>query len=328
MRITLTGGTGFLGRAIIKALLDSGVPAKSITALTRHPSELLTSWGVQHHPGSILNPHDLQAAFKEAELIYHLAGQVSRDPAMAHDLHDVHVTGTRNVMDAAVEHRIKRVVYASTSGTVGCNSNPDVIATHESHYCLEAVARWPYYVTKIQAEQEVMARAERGELDVICLNPSLLLGPGDTGHSSTDDIRQFLDGKVPTVPRGGLSLVDVRDAAQAFVNAATRGESGVRYLLGAGNLSIAAFFELLESLSGVSRPRLRLPGFIERLGVDMMSFGARLLGTPPAVDRASVEMAQTFWYIDSELARTVLGFNPRPIRETIAATIDDIRAEH
>ena len=98
-----------------------------------------------------------------------------------------------------------------------------------------------------------------------------------------------------------------------------------RYLLGARNLSMTAFFGLLEQVSGRRAPRLRLPSQVERAGARLMTWAFKRAGRQAPLDLASVEMAQAYWYIDSTLARHALGFDPRPIRETLQDTIADIR---
>lgn len=323
-RYAITGGSGFLGRALVDALVASGADAADIATLARRPNRALAERGVRQVVGSVLDAKALAAAFRDAEVVYHLAGRVSRDPADAAALHELHVQGTRGALEAARQAGVRRFVHGSTSGTVGCSKKKGVVAHDGSPYCTAAVASFPYYVSKILAEREALER-DHGALEVISLNPSLLLGPGDDEGSSNDDVRKFLSRAIPSVPGGGLSLVDVRDAADAFVAAASLGELGTRYLLGAANMTVGEFFGRLERLSGVRAPRLHLPGGLERLGARVLSGFARRTGRAPEVDLPSVEMAQRFWYIDSSRAGRDLGFSPRPVDETLRASIDDLR---
>ena len=322
-RIAVTGGTGFLGQAVVAALADAD---HTVTSVARSTARALDRPGVTQVVGSILDAEALARAVEGADVVYHLAGLVSRDPRDAEAMRRLHVDGTRQVLEAARAAGARRVVLASTSGTVGCARTPDVVAGDDAPYCDAAITGWPYYETKIAAERAAWELAEAHDLPMISLNPSLILGPGDTRGSSTGDIARFLRGQVPSVPPGGLSLVDVRDLAPVFVAARSAGEVGTRYVLGAANLTIAELFHRLERLSGVRGPRLRLPNAVARAGASVLERGARLLGRTPPVDRASVEMAERYWYIDSARARRDLGFAPRPVDETLADTIADLRA--
>ncbi|MCB9787017.1 MAG: NAD-dependent epimerase/dehydratase family protein [Deltaproteobacteria bacterium] len=326
MRAALTGATGFLGHALVEALVASGAEPSQLTSLARSRSERLEALGCRQVTGDLQDEGPLVEAFRGAEVVFHLAGRVSRDPRDAAALYDLHVRGTQRVLDVALGAGVSRVVLCSTSGTVGCSVSPKVVADDSSPWCSSVVAGWPYYRTKLEAERLALSHGARTGLAVVSLNPSLLLGPGDARGSSTGDVRAFLARRVPSVPAGGLSLVDVRDAAAAFAAAATRGEPGTRYLLGARNLTVAELFADLERLTGVPAPKLRLPAWLERLGGTLVERAARVIGRPPPLDRISVEMAQHFWYIDSSRAARDLGFTPRPTDDTLRDTVAWLRA--
>src|SRR5262249_21687781 len=148
------------------------------------------------------------------------------------------------------------------------------------------------------------------DFEVVAVNPSLLLGPGDERGSSTGDVIKFLERKIPFVPAGGMSFVDVRDAAQAMLFALEEGRAGHRYLVTAVILTMDAFLGRLERVSGVPAPRLKLPRSIAlaRAGAELMDRAAKHVPIEPRVDPISAEMAQHFWYADATKARTELGF--------------------
>ncbi len=158
------------------------------------------------------------------------------------------------------------------------------------------------------------------------LNPSLLLGPGDLRLSSTDVVWKFLQRRVPAMPGGGLSFVDVRDAAQAFAAALERGRPGERYLLGGANMTFRELFGRLERLSGVAAPRVTLPAAVNVAGARLLEKLASWRGTEPSIDSPSVEMGERYWYCDSAKAAAELGFAPRDPQETLAETVRWLRA--
>ncbi len=152
---------------------------------------------------------------------------------------------------------VKRVVVASSSGTIAISEDPDHISTESDETPIGIIARFPYYRRKLFAERAALAMNEPGSFEVICVNPSLLLGPGDERGSSTEDIRLFLEGRVPAVPPGGASFVDARDAAEGMILAMERGTPGERYLLTACNITLREFFGRVARIAGVRRPSSR-----------------------------------------------------------------------
>jgi dihydroflavonol-4-reductase len=254
-------------------------------------------------------------------------GKVSREREAAEELHRLHVLGTRSALQGLAAAGVPRVVVASTSGTIAVGTDPNRIFTEADHAPLHVIARWPYYRTKLYAEREALEASAPG-FDVVVVNPSLLLGPGDLHESSTGDVRRFLERSIPAVPSGGMAFVDARDAALGMLLAFERGRSGERYLLNAKNLTIAAFFSRLERLTGIRAPRLRMPASRPlALGLNsLFSRAVRAIGGSPPVDEVSVEMAQYFWYCDAAKAERELGFTARDPGETLRDTVDDLIA--
>jgi dihydroflavonol-4-reductase len=320
MKILVTGATGFLGRH----LCDRLDPAR-VRVLARHPTKRLRKLGVEILRGDLLDPDALARAVDGVEQIYHLAGLVSRNPDDAALLYRLHVGGTRALCDAARAAGVRRVVVASTSGTVAVGSDPERVYAEDDGYATEVVKRWPYYLSKIYQEQTALALAREHGLEVVAVLPSLLLGPGDARLSSTGDVLKFLTRSIPIIPRGGLSFVDVRDAADALVLAMQRGAPGERYLVGGPNWTFAELFGRLERLSKVPAPKLRLPARVARFSARLAEGFARAQGRRPAVDLASVEMAEHYWYLDATKARRVLAWSPRDPQATLLDTIRYLR---
>ena len=161
---------------------------------------------------------------------------------------------------------------------------------------------------------------------MVCVNPSLLLGPGDLRESSTKDVRLFLERSIPAVPSGGLAFVDARDAAEGMVLAFEKGRSGERYLLNGANLSVAAFFQRLARMTGLPAPMFKLPkNRALALGAHRLYEKAlTAIGGKAPVDEASVEMAQHYWYCSSEKAERELGFTARDPSDTLRDTVRDL----
>ena len=141
-------------------------------------------------------------------------------------LYELHVSGTKATLNAAKKSGVRRVVLASTSGTIAVSDDPDFIVANETNTPpIATIARWPYYRSKYFAEKAALDMNEP-EFEVVAVNPTLLLGPGDVNGSSTEDVRLFLEQKFLAIPAGGLSYVDVRDAAEAYAPRDGEGSRG------------------------------------------------------------------------------------------------------
>lgn len=342
-RYLVTGATGFLGRHLVRALLDQG---HRVDALVRKKATDLPP-EVTQHIGDVLDEASVERALGDmgspgggvgCDGVFHAAGRVSRKPEDAESLYKLHVDGTKNVLAACTKRGVRRVVVASTSGTIAVSDDPDKVATEDDHAPIGLLNRWPYYRSKLFAENAALERhgaavtlpdGSVGTLEVVCVNPTLLLGPGDVNGSSTEDIRLFLERKIPAIPPGGLSYVDARDAALAMTLAMERGIGGRRYLVGACNITIKELFARLERVSGVRGPILPMPQAkqareIARTGAEMLERLSTRLGIPAAVDPISLDMAHFYWYLDASLAENELGWTPRDPIETLVDTVRDL----
>ncbi len=312
MRYLVTGATGFLGSHLARSLEAYG---HTVVPFSRS------------NGGDVLDGARVRAAAQGCDGAFHCAGRVSRIPEDAGELYRVHVEGTKTVLDACVAAGVRRLVVASTSGTVAVSEDPGHVATEGDPPPLGLIGRWPYYRAKLFAERAALERSGQG-IEVVCVNPSLLLGPGDVNGSSTGDVRRLLERAVPAVPAGGLSFVDARDAAEAMRLAMERGRAGERYLVGACNLTVRDFFGKVARISGVRAPWLPMPRSRElaRAGATWMGRFASQTGLVPRVDPVAVEMGQCFWYLDAAKARLELGWSPREPGATLFDTVADLRA--
>ena len=326
--ITLvTGGTGFLGAHVVRRLVERG---ERVRVLARGGVPELAELGVELVQGDVVRDLDggtpLARAIEGCAQGYHLAGFVSRNPDDGQRMMRVHVDGTRRVREAASKAGVQRVVLASTSGTIAVSREPEPILDESAPYPTELVSNWPYYLSKIYQEKLALDLAATLALELVVVNPSLLLGPGDARDSSTGDVKKFLRKEIPVVPPGGMNFVDVRDAADATVAAMERGRPSQRYLLGGPNWTLKEFFGRLERISKVRGPRLRLPKLLQTRAASFLEHAYRAFDKTPPVDKMTVEMSHVFWYCDSAKAQRELGFAPRDPGETLDDTVRDLRA--
>ncbi len=312
MRVLVTGATGFLGAHLVRTLEAHG---HDVVPFARALG------------GDVLDAAKVAPAARGCECVMHCAGRVSRRLGDAEELYRVHVQGTRTVVAACEAAGVRRFVLASTSGTVAVSEDPDHLGTERDPPPVGLTGRWPYYRAKLYAERAALERSRPG-FEVVSVNPSLLLGPGDERGSSTEDVRRLLEGKIPIVPPGGLSFVDVRDAAEAMRLAMDRGRPGERYLVGACNLTVRELFERVARVAGVRAPWMPAPRSrpLVLAGARWLERLAERAGVDAPVDPVAAEMAACFWYVDASKAREELGWKARDPGATLHDTVADLRA--
>ena len=322
-KILITGGTGFLGSHLVRQLVDAG--AKNLRVMTTSSASWLEELGVEVVRGSITNVDDVANAVRDVKEIYHLAGRVSRDEDDSREMHDIHVKGTRLLCEAAKAASVKSIVIASSSGTIAVTEKGDFIPDEEYQPPLDIITRWAYYASKFYQERAAMETFNGKGLRLVIMNPSLLLGPNDERLSSTKVILDFLSRKIPTTPSGGLSFVDVRDAASAFISAMEHGKHGEKYLLGSVNWTFSKFFGRLERISGVSAPMIKLPSKVAVVGSQLINSFYKNWNWASPLQPKEIEMAEYFWYLDSSKAEHELKFTPRDPADTLQDTVKYVR---
>jgi dihydroflavonol-4-reductase len=321
-KILITGGTGFLGTHIVRQFL--GADEKNLRVMASSVPVWMKDAGVEAAEGSVTNREEVANAVRNVEAIYHLAGKVSRDNEDAAQMNKIHVEGTRILCEAARAAGVKTFVLASSSGTIACSETEEILDETYSTP-LEIILRWAYYASKFYQEKTALENFDGKGAKLVILNPSLLLGTDDERLSSTKPVLDFLARKIPYTPSGGLSFVDVRDTATAFINALEKGRHQEKYLLGGANMTFAEFFGRLERLSKVPAPMLRVPKRLAMAGSSLIDSLYKNWNKTSPVQPKEVEQAENFWYFDSTKAKDELNFTPREPNETLQDTISYLR---
>jgi dihydroflavonol-4-reductase len=324
--VLVTGGTGFIGRHTVDALLGAGY---RVRALCRSDEPELVQRGAEVLRGDVLIRDSVARALQGVDAVVHGAGLVSRSADDSSTMLRIHVVGTQNVVGLAAEQGIERVVHLSTSGTVAVGDDPDMVYREDDPVPFKHLVRFPYYLSKWLSERAADDAVLNSRTQLITLNPSLALGPGDVRGSSTLDVRRFLSRELPLVPSGGFSFVDARDVANVVVTALEKGRPGHRYLLGALNCTFADFFQRLSQVSGVKGPPINIPMSrrMTTFGIGFLEKVADVVGAKLPVTTTEAEMASSFWYCDPRKAERELEFQPRDPMITLLDTVKDIRGQ-
>jgi len=325
--LLVTGASGFLGRHLLDALAR-GLPDARVVVLTRDRRAWESAaWKPQlAHLEVVEGRMEDVAAWRDAPSlrglagIFHLAATVEHRRSREFGQERADIDGAAAIVRLAARSGA-RVVYVSTSGTVGCSADPAASPDERAPFCEEAVADWPYYRGKIEAERVTRALADELGVSLVILRPPVLLGPGDHRGRSTRHVQRFLRGRLPFVVKGGMHYVDVRDVASAMVAAMQHASPQPVYNLPGHASTIAQFFGAIAEVAGRRPPSLELPvGLAWWLATVLKPL--HLLPEPTAV-----EMASRYWGLTSLHAERDLGHRPRPARETLGDTVAWLRDE-
>ncbi|MCO4770189.1 MAG: NAD-dependent epimerase/dehydratase family protein [Deltaproteobacteria bacterium] len=320
MKVLVTGASGFLGRHLLAALHES--PAHEVVGLCRRP-ERLGDVPVSVLRSDLLAPDGLAEHFAGFDAVVHAAGSVSHEARDAGAMYDAHVRATEHTVAAAQEAGVRRLLVLSSSGTIAV-SDRDETLDETAPSPLSFTKGWPYYRAKLFAEQSALA-ASSDTLDVVVLNPSLLLGPtapapfdvGSSPSAGDDVLLPLLRGQLPVAPGGGISFVDVRDVARTVVRALGHGHPNRRYLLVGANWTFADFYARAGRAAGVRGPGLKAP----RFGARLLSFLPKIAQDRLPASPVELEMASHFWWADSTRARKELEFAPREPLDTLTEAV-------
>ena len=314
----VTGATGFVGGHVVRNLLAKG---ERVRVLVRRDSsrKSLEGLAVETVTGDLNDPASLRAAMEGCHRLYHVAADYrlwARNPS---EIYRNNVEGTRNVLEAARETGVERIVYTSTVGAlaVGSNGHP----TDEQSPVRLSDMIGHYKRSKFLAEAEVSAAAQRG-MPVVIVNPSTPVGAGDVKPTPTGQmIVDFLRGRMPAYVDTGLNLVDVEDVAEGHRLAMERGRAGERYILGHRNLTLREILEILSRIAGRPAPRIRLP-IPAALSLAAISTGwSALTGRPPRVPLEAVRMSRKKMFFDSGKAVREMNLPQRPVEEALEKAV-------
>jgi dihydroflavonol-4-reductase len=315
----VTGASGFVGAAVVRALLRRN---RRVRALVRAGSDRsnLAALDVELRQGSLEDADSLRDAVRGASEVFHVAADYRLwvpDPAA---MFRANVDGTRALMEAALAAGVERIVYTSSVATLG-TVRGERGADETTPSRLEDMVG-PYKQSKFLAEQAVHRLAVERDLPVVIVNPSTPVGPGDVKPTPTGRlIVEAAAGRMPGFVDTGLNIVHVDDVAEGHLLALERGRVGERYVLGGENLRLAEILAGIAVLTGRRAPRLRLPIAPLVPVAFAAEMVARVTGNEPFVTRDGLKMAEKTMFFSSGKAERELGYSPRPAREALADAV-------
>ncbi len=320
----VTGGTGFVGAAVVRRLVPAGHRVR-VLARPGTSRRLLAGLPVEIVDGDLADPASLQRCLRGCRILFHVAAMYTLWARDRRLLYEVNVEGTRRALRAAAEAGVGRVVYTSTVGALGIPADGRP-GTEETPVGLTDMVG-EYKRSKFLAEEVARDFARQG-LPVVIVNPSTPVGPGDVKPTPTGQmIVDFLRGKMWAYLDTGLNLVNVEDVAAGHLLAAERGRVGERYILGGRNLTLREIFEVLGRIAGVRPPRLRVSAAaILPLARVLEWVADHLTGRPPLVAVDAVRMARKRMFFDPGKAVRELGMPQSPVEDALAGAVRWFRA--
>lgn len=319
MKTLVTGGSGYIGSAVVRELLDDGA---SLKVLVRESGDLrnLEGLDVDLVYGDITDFHSIKDALRGCDRVFHLAAIYAiwlPNPKM---MYWVNVQGTKNVLEACLQKKIKKVVYTSSVAALGAHGK-DRPADESAAFNLWHT-KDNYYLSKFQAEQVALDYNRRG-LPVVIVNPTNPCGPHDIAPTPNGQlIINIIKGKLPGYVDGGINVSDIGDTAKGHVLAMEHGKPGEKYVLGNTNVSVKEYFDLIAQIGGGKSPSIKIPKSVAILSGYLYQGLAEITRKPPVTTAAWVRVGSEYSFWDSSKAVNELGMPQTPIRTSIKNAID------
>lgn len=335
MKYLLTGATGFLGQHVLSQLQQHCQTEKQEDCandrhlvLVREPDKSdMQCDGVDVIAGGLTDVDTWKndPRLQGVDGIFHLAAVVQHSRYQAQHVYDANIDGTLNMVRLAKALDC-RLVYVSTSGTVGAFRHAEDSADEHAPFCTDTIRGWPYYHSKMLAEEQSRSLADALGVSMVTLRPPMMLGPGDARFRATGQIVRFLRGKLPFILRGGIHYIDIRDAAAAMIQAMQHVDPKPIYHLPGVACAIEDFFADLAQAAAAVPPKYKLP-YPLAWGLAQLNASMHHRFKIPSLlpDPVVIEMAHHYWGVHSLYASEDLGFQTRDAFDTLRDTVSWIR---
>ncbi len=324
--VLVTGGTGLVGAHLIAELVDKGIPVR---ALKRENSkiaivdDLIDFYGLEKKseiewvPGDIMDYYSLQDALKEVKHVYHTAAMVNFNPKLEKTLRAVNEAGTVNLLNASIEAGVEKFAFVSSIATLGNSVNGYPV--DESCIWQADEEHNAYAESKFRAEMEVK-RASMEGLKTIIVNPSFIIGPGDSTRSSGQVFKRVKKG-LGFYTLGSTGYVHARDVADAMIMLMESDIENERFILNSDNMPLKDFFTAVAKKMNAKEPKIKAGKFILDLAWRYEYLKFKLTGAEPVISRSSAKIAQTNYSYTSKKLVDATGFKFRPVDEAISDAV-------
>lgn len=325
----IAGAAGFIGSAIVRALLADGEHVKVLVRkttnmaaleglITQYPGKLEVCYG------DIRDQASVEAALADCDVFYFTAAYFAHWTLNPDEQYDVNIRGTRASMMAAVKMGVERVVYTSTNNAIAA-SGPTPITEDDPNVTFNYwKAKDNYSMSKYMGENEVWRIIAQYQLPAVIVNPTLVIGPHDYKPTPSNQlVMDVATGNLPAYIDGGLNIVDVDDVARGHILAAQKGRLAQRYLLGHRNVTIGEYISVIRKVAGVNHTSFKIPHWVGMWFAWVLEAWANWVSKKhPMVTQSEICIGKmTEWY-DCSKAVKELGLPQSPLEDTIKKTLD------
>jgi dihydroflavonol-4-reductase len=324
MKCFVTGATGFLGSHVARQLLSRGAQLRLLVRPTSRMDNI-AGLPAERVVGDLRDLQSLKTGMSGCAFVFHVAADYRLWSRNGQELYDSNVEGTRNVLAAARDSGVRRVIYTSSVATMGFGNNGRL--TDEKTPVTLSNMIGDYKRSKFMAEQLAIEAARRGQ-NVVVVNPTTPIGERDIKPTPTGRIVvDFLRRKFPAYVDTGLNLVDVVDCAQGHLLAMEKAVPGERYILGGENLTLKQILDKLAAITGLPSPKIKLPYAVAyATGVVDTLVSGTIMKREPRVTLDSVRMGRKKMFITSAKAERELGWNPGPVDGALRRAVEWFQA--
>ena len=313
--ILVTGGAGLLGTELISQLLSQGKQVRAI--FNRTPLQQFNPGNLQQLQCNILDVVGLEEAMKGIEQVYHCAAIVNFNPAQRTEMFKINIEGTANVVNAALDAGIKKLVHVSSVAALGRIRENEPV--NESMNWTEETSNSKYGQSKYLAELEVWRGIGEG-LDAVIVNPVIIIGAGDWNGGSVQIFKSVYD-EIPWYTDGVTGFVDVKDVAKAMILLMESGITAQRFILSAENRTYRYVFNLIAKGFDKKPPHKKVTPVLAKIVWRLEAIKSRFTGKIPLITKETAATALAKTYFDnSKLKKFLPSFSYRPVEETIAET--------
>jgi dihydroflavonol-4-reductase len=322
MTVLVTGANGFMGSNVVRELIKDGADVR-VTIRKDSDTRNIDDLDVEKVYCDIRDKESVKSALKGCDTLYHIAAYFAHWAPDKKLFYDINVEGTKNLLEEALFQGLEKVVYTSTSNTIGSHGAGNFVKEDAEFNGWEAGDH--YAISKYLAEIEAKKICEKG-LPLVIVNPTLVIGVRDRKPTPSGAlIVDIANGDMPGYIEGAINVIDVEDVAHGHIQAAQKGRIGERYLFGNENLYVGDFFKLIAEIAGVKSPKRKIPYRVALLLGYLFQVGARITKKPPIVSVSQVRLGKMGEHFDCSKAVNELGLKQTPIKKTIEKAINWFR---
>ncbi|HEX2822286.1 MAG TPA: NAD-dependent epimerase/dehydratase family protein [Streptosporangiaceae bacterium] len=309
------GGSGFIGGAILAALVAQGRPVRAL-ARSAASADDLRRRGADPVTGDVLDTGSLIRAMEGCAVVYHAAGVNSFCLADPGPMERVNVDGSANVIAAAAQAGAGRVIYTSSAAAIG--EAPGTAGTESSPHRGWFLSQ--YERTKYLAEIRVRHEAAAHGVSVVYVSPSSVQGPGRL-HGTAQLLLRYLNGNLRFLVDTQVSFLDIADCTAGHLLAESGGADGERYILNGATFTTRELIVLLSETTGIGHRVRWLPGWSAMAGATVAQAAARAVRRDPPLCREMIRTLLNGHHYDGSRAERELGLHYTPVKDTLRSTL-------